>query len=1476
LDHMAKSLLDGETSHGRGKKRRRELSTSSESSSSGSEESRSPEVKRGTLMEALMESKETKEHESSLNKSKKLRKKKKSDDGMSVKVEGNEEGKEPSATSPKQPILQPATVAGAATEELDLTLTEADLHEMYETDDEEEAEDMRLRHEAQRVRRVERRTVEWEGARGMDHEMALRRFEKEVRGDIRRKREGQTEVPTVDTPSLHAGCKCARSSSTVDSASSSSASEGEASDDSDDAIKMAQKDRRRKASIRKRNKRRKAKRDDLAHSLVKQEVDWRRCHPSALSSEIVFNVADMLNESPACRCSSQRRSEGMRHNHYMGEERMKSTVDSCRVSSLHHYILNVRPNPSMQLKRPSTMEIQREGSPPLLFHLDGFSLLSHRPIPSVLPPEPQVKWTDEYRFALEEDEPLSDETVGSLRAVDSLTSFILDEVLELFDVRRWPEEVEKERRMRRQRDVYCSREEEERSDGCPIFHVLPRFVRVREDGSRELAPISAVLDHIRSAYNQSFCTKEQSSRLHSDTRLFEEFTDAEKDGVVINARKRPSCLRVDSIDRSEYLKGDGSEGDGRPVITHMAWRPTLFILAARPDYQIAAAKLAEMKEELQASGDALNADEERVQRAKISAAENHLQKLKNECTARREVPVSLSSKHFRRTGFRADLTQHTILLVMAMNHVRFHWALEKLEERIQYSFKDRTLIELALTHPSYNANYGTNPDHARNAINLCGLRHCGQKVKQYFDGPKLQHEILDLKRGRNRKKGIDRLVELMESMPGVKKMKINPGTINERLEFLGDSVVEMIVTVHLFFLLPDHDEGALATFRSALVQNKNLAALAQEIYLDKLMLLSHGVELLHEPEYRHATANSFEAFMAAVYLDSGKNIDHCERIYGDAMFGKEPEMLKIWTELKDHELKSDYPESDRFLIPKAEVLQKLVEFEDSIGLKFEHIRVLARAFTRSSGTVNNLTKGDHQSLELLGDTILQMATTDFLYQRFPLLHEGHLSLLRTCLVSNKTQAVVCDDLQMTDYVVNITARRHQNKTFKTKDKADLVESLLGAIYVDRGWGYCKAFTKVCFFPRMKFFIDSHAWSDPKSALQQLCLALPRSLACSGERGHRLMPEYRVVAEHGPTNTREYRVACHFRGKKISEGVSNTVHNAQMKAAMEGMQNLPTFFPDEWAKHEQKLLRQRGGGRKGDGEMRDQSGGRRARKRLAGGGGEKQSTSTSHHSTPTPLLAPPSLSCHQPPFSHANPPHPPAHLHFRPPHHSGPSPMAYHQLPPPKPMDLLSMSLAPPPGFLRPEVEPAPPPNQLSPVVPEPPPPGDGEEPGPASIAAPQKTREGKKGREGRRERKRKREEKNVASQPSASIDGSSARRPTTPKDQRSTDVVPPPPPPEGYPPPPPPTAPYSSNSHHRGLSSLKQTRRGDPSRPSFSTNHQQYPHRPPLHHSFPGPSTSRVPKHPMAYQNPNPPPIQNPQSKPKSLLDLSFQDIWGR
>ena len=146
--------------------------------------------------------------------------------------------------------------------------------------------------------------------------------------------------------------------------------------------------------------------------------------------------------------------------------------------------------------------------------------------------------------------------------------------------------------------------------------------------------------------------------------------------------------------------------------------------------------------------------------------------------------------------------------------------------------------------------------------------------------------------------------------------------------------------------------------RASLVQNQHLAVLAEVLELDKYLLYAHGSDLCHDIELRHAMANCFEALMGALFLDGGLEI--ADKIFGEILFKSQSELMDVWQNLPKHPLQISEPQGDRHWIEKYEVLQKLVQFENSVGIQFKHIRLLARAFTDRSIGYTNLTLGSNQ------------------------------------------------------------------------------------------------------------------------------------------------------------------------------------------------------------------------------------------------------------------------------------------------------------------------------------------------------------------------------------------------------------------------------------------------------------------------------------------------------------------------------------
>ncbi|KAF7989389.1 hypothetical protein HCN44_008063 [Aphidius gifuensis] len=830
-----------------------------------------------------------------------------------------------------------------------------------------------------------------------------------------------------------------------------------------------------------------------------EELMAKKQHPQRLHPEMWFNDPGEMNDGPLCRCSAKSQRSGIRHGIYAGESEVhRCDPNSNNADKLYHYRITISPPTNFLTKTPTIIKHDEHE-----FIFEGFSMLSHFPLVK-LPTCKVIRFNIEYTILYIEEKLPENFTILEL---DYFQDYLFKEILELMDF-----------------DLHSVDDK----SGCGQFHFMPRFVRDLPDKGQEILSMNEVLNYLLKSNTLLIDADDLPSLIALPQHKWQNYADEVKGMVVTYPGKKPCSVRVDQLDRNQGVQPPGVIA--YPDIVHFGIRPPQLSYAGNADYQKAWRDYVKFRH-LLANMPKPSFEDKR----KLEAKENKLQELRTQSKMKRDVTVDVSSEGFYRTGIMCDIVQHAMLIPVLVCHLRFHKSLDNLEKKLKYKFKNRYFLQLALTHPSYRENFGTNPDHARNSLTNCG-------ISQPEYGDRRIHYL------NTRKRGINTLINIMSRF-GARRETESSIAHNERLEFLGDAVVEFLTSIHLFHMFPDLEEGGLATYRAAIVQNQHLAVLAKKLNLEEYMLYAHGSDLCHDLELRHAMANCFEALMGSLFLDGGINV--ADNVFGETLFKKEAELSSVWKNYPKHPLQEQEPLGDRQWIPSFELLQKLTKFEESIGVEFTHIRLLARAFTDRSIGYTNLTLGSNQRLEFLGDTVLQLIVSEYLYKFFPEHHEGHLSLLRSSLVNNKTQAVVCDDLGMTQYALYGNPKAE----LKTKDRADLLEAFLGALYVDKGLTHCLIFCNVCFFPRLQDFIMNQDWNDPKSKLQQCCLTL-RTM----DGGEPDIPVYKVIECKGPTNTRVYTVAVYFQGKRLAKASGHSIQEAEMNSAKEALEKSQDLFP----------------------------------------------------------------------------------------------------------------------------------------------------------------------------------------------------------------------------------------------------------------------------------------------------------------------------
>lgn len=824
------------------------------------------------------------------------------------------------------------------------------------------------------------------------------------------------------------------------------------------------------------------------------EIKRKKAHPDRLHEELWYNDPGQMNVGPLCKCSIKARRTGIRHSIYPGEEMIKS----CRpmtnnAGRLFHYRITVSPPTNFLTDRPTVIEYDDHE-----YIFEGFSMFSHSPLTNI-PLCKVIRFNIDYTIHfIEEMMPEH----FCVKGLELFSSYLFRDILELHDWNLIGPPVE------------------DNSSTCPQFHFMPRFVRFLPDGGKEVLSMHQVLLYLLRSNKALVPEEEIANMLQWEELEWQKYAEECKGMIVTNPEMKPSSVRIDQLDREQF----NPEVITFPIIVHFGIRPAQLSYAGDPQYQKLWKSYVKLRHLLANSPKVKQADKQ-----KLVQREEALQKIRQKNTMRREVTVELSSQGFWKTGIRSDVCQHAMMLPVLTHHIRYHKCLMHLDRLIGYVFTERCLLQLAMTHPSHHLNFGMNPDHARNSLSNCGIRQpkYGDRKVHYMH---------------MRKKGINTLINIMSRLG---QDDPTPSRINhnERLEFLGDAVVEFLTSVHLYFLFPNLEEGGLATYRTAIVQNQHLAMLAKKLELDRFMLYAHGPDLCRESDLRHAMANCFEALMGAVYLEGG--LEEAKQLFGRVLFFDQ-DLRDVWLNYPLHPLQLQEPNTDRQLIETSPVLKKLTKFEDVIGVKFTHIRLLARAYTLRTVGFNHLTLGHNQRMEFLGDSIMQLVASEYLFIHFPGHHEGHLTLLRSSLVNNRTQAKVAEELGMQEFAI-ANDKTKRPVALRTKTLADLLESFIAALYIDKDLEYVHTFMNVCFFPRLKEFILNQDWNDPKSQLQQCCL----TLRTEGKEPD--IPLYKTLQTVGPSHARTYTVAVYFKGERIGCGKGPSIQQAEMGAAMDALE-----------------------------------------------------------------------------------------------------------------------------------------------------------------------------------------------------------------------------------------------------------------------------------------------------------------------------------
>lgn len=222
----------------------------------------------------------------------------------------------------------------------------------------------------------------------------------------------------------------------------------------------------------------------------------------------------------------------------------------------------------------------------------------------------------------------------------------------------------------------------------------------------------------------------------------------------------------------------------------------------------------------------------------------------------------------------------------------------------------------------------------------------------------------------------------------------------------------------------------------------------------------------------------------------------------------------------------------------------LENFEKKIGIEFTNKDLLKQVFIhRSYLNENPGCKLDHnERLEFLGDAVLELVATEYLYKNFPN-PEGELTNLRSALVRGKMLSDISAQIGINDYLYLSKGEAKSEGKARQLILANAFEALIGAIYLDLGYAKAEEFIKRFLLVRTQEVIDQKLYLDPKSHLQEVAQA---------QMG--ITPTYKVISEHGPDHAKVFTIGCFLGDKLISEGNGSSKQTAESQAASTAIKN----------------------------------------------------------------------------------------------------------------------------------------------------------------------------------------------------------------------------------------------------------------------------------------------------------------------------------
>lgn len=219
-------------------------------------------------------------------------------------------------------------------------------------------------------------------------------------------------------------------------------------------------------------------------------------------------------------------------------------------------------------------------------------------------------------------------------------------------------------------------------------------------------------------------------------------------------------------------------------------------------------------------------------------------------------------------------------------------------------------------------------------------------------------------------------------------------------------------------------------------------------------------------------------------------------------------------------------------------MANLEELQKNLSVKFKNPELLRQALVhRSYLNENPGSFADHnERLEYLGDAVLELAVTEYLYKTYQK-PEGELTALRAALVNSDSLASVATNVKLNDFLLLSRGERKDTGKARQYLLANAIEAIIGALYLDQGYEAAKQFVEQKLLKFLPLIIEKKLYRDPKSLFQE---------EAQGRVG--ITPTYEVLKEWGPDHVKHFVIGVFLGDELVAEGEGTSKQEAQQAAA----------------------------------------------------------------------------------------------------------------------------------------------------------------------------------------------------------------------------------------------------------------------------------------------------------------------------------------